>query len=254
MYQGNVTLSDNPQKKCSKCGGVFPATTEYFRKAKRGKYGLRSSCKVCDKEYMKQWQEENREQRIEYMKQWRLENPEYPKEWYRKNPNYSRQRYRDNPEQYSKYQNKYHKSNPKAKKQWYQKYKNSSGFREKHRVTLLRYRSRKNQLADTLTAEQWQVCLNYFDHKCAYCGRDIDLFSHLQADHFIPLSDDNCPGTTALNIVPACSSKDELLSCNQSKGANLPQDWLISRFGKSQAAKILARIEAYFDWIRTLDE
>jgi hypothetical protein len=34
-------------KKCSCCGKVYPATTEYFTKLKNGKYGLHSNCKEC---------------------------------------------------------------------------------------------------------------------------------------------------------------------------------------------------------------
>ena len=34
-------------KKCTCCGGEFPATTEYWYKNKKGKYGLRATCKQC---------------------------------------------------------------------------------------------------------------------------------------------------------------------------------------------------------------
>ena len=36
-------------KKCSKCGKEYPATTEYFGKDKRRKYGLHSHCKECQR-------------------------------------------------------------------------------------------------------------------------------------------------------------------------------------------------------------
>ena len=39
-------------KKCSKCGSIKPATNEFF--AKHGD-GLRSSCKVCGREYTKEY-------------------------------------------------------------------------------------------------------------------------------------------------------------------------------------------------------
>jgi hypothetical protein len=47
------------KKKCSKCGEDKPATTEYFSKHKRSKYGLRNECKECDKIYKKQYKENN---------------------------------------------------------------------------------------------------------------------------------------------------------------------------------------------------
>src|SRR5665647_1725469 len=37
-----------PLKTCTKCGREYPATLEYFRRGKAGRYGLRSLCKTCD--------------------------------------------------------------------------------------------------------------------------------------------------------------------------------------------------------------
>ncbi len=36
-----------PTRRCSKCGAEYPASTEYFRRQKGGKYGLTSRCKSC---------------------------------------------------------------------------------------------------------------------------------------------------------------------------------------------------------------
>ena len=47
-------------KICNKCGEEKPATTDYFRKAKANKDGLRGQCKDCIKEYEKQYRQENR--------------------------------------------------------------------------------------------------------------------------------------------------------------------------------------------------
>lgn len=40
-------------KFCPYCKQDLPATTKYFAKCKNGKYGLRSYCKKCQKEYYK---------------------------------------------------------------------------------------------------------------------------------------------------------------------------------------------------------
>ena len=48
-------------KRCTKCGETLPATTEYFYKAKNGKYGLRGECKKCLIECGKQYRENNKE-------------------------------------------------------------------------------------------------------------------------------------------------------------------------------------------------
>ena len=38
-------------KVCTKCSKELPATKEFFYAEKRGKYGVRSSCKKCDAKY-----------------------------------------------------------------------------------------------------------------------------------------------------------------------------------------------------------
>lgn len=65
-------------KKCTCCGVEFPASFEYFYKQKKGKFGLKSICKVCScakiKEYRKlDYVKENH--RIS-MAEWRKNNHE----------------------------------------------------------------------------------------------------------------------------------------------------------------------------------
>lgn len=43
-------------KICTKCGGEFPTTLEFFHKAKKGKHGLSCRCKTCRREYSKEYQ------------------------------------------------------------------------------------------------------------------------------------------------------------------------------------------------------
>ncbi len=78
-----------------------------------------------------------------------------------------------------------------------------------------RRRARLNDLADTLTTEQWRSTLIYFGNACAVCGSA----DRLAMDHWIPVSSVLCPGTTHYNVVPLCKS------CNSSKNDTLPQDW-----------------------------
>ena len=51
-----------------------------------------------------------------------------------------------------------------------------------------------------LTMEQWLETLEYFDHKCAYCGGEYEVI-----EHYLPIYK---AGTTVSNCVPAC------LHCN----------------------------------------
>jgi hypothetical protein len=58
------------------CGQEKPATTEYFNKHPRGKFGLNSKCKVCEKEYKKQYREKNRDRLLKENKEYRDANRE----------------------------------------------------------------------------------------------------------------------------------------------------------------------------------
>jgi len=61
-----------------------------------------------------------------------------------------------------------------------------------------------------------------FDCTCVYCGETYD-YNDLTIDHVHPRSKGG--ETISSNCVPAC------LSCNQSKGSEQWDEWMISRFG-----------------------
>jgi 5-methylcytosine-specific restriction endonuclease McrA len=99
-----------------------------------------------------------------------------------------------------------------------------------------RYQARRRELPDAFTHDEWIATIDYWRNCCAYCGQT----GKLTLDHYIPLSDPNCPGTVAHNIVPACGK------CNTSKRNHPIDTWLVKKFGKEQAQEIAARIQAYF--------
>lgn len=101
--------------------------------------------------------------------------------------------------------------------------------------------ARKRGLPATLTAEDWQHALGYFDNRCAICGNQ-DLF--LAMDHWIPFNDPNCPGTTSKNILPLCHGVN---GCNNNKAYMNPEKWLMAFLGKSKGQQKLVEIQAYFD-------
>ena len=70
-------------------------------------------------------------------------------------------------------------------------------------------RARDRGVAHTLTTLDWQRTLEFFDHRCAYCGTGAWTI-----DHFQSLSDGG--GSTHSNCVPSCSS------CNTEKAATSP--------------------------------
>lgn len=122
-------------------------------------------------------------------------------------------------------------------------------FRQKARIHSQRRRTRKHALPEDFTTEDWQRALDYFNGCCAVCGRQLDdLFgTHTaHADHWIPLSSPDCPGTVRTNIIPLCG---QVNGCNNSKSDKQPEAWLTERFGKRRATEIKQQIEHYFDWV-----
>lgn len=204
-------------KICSKCGEEKPATTEYFRKAKTNKDGLRGQCKDCVKEYNKQYREENKEEIKELNKQWRKENKEEIKE-------YNKQYYKENKEEIKEKKNEYNKQyyeeNKEKRNEYLKQYRQEN--KERVRQHCQTYRARKRLLPATLTTKQWQEIKKDFDSKCAYCGmteeNHLKIFNQqLHQEHFIPLSEGG--EYTDNNIIPACRN------CNSSKNNTNFFEW-----------------------------
>ncbi len=87
-----------------------------------------------------------------------------------------------------------------------------------------------------LTMEQWLETLEYFDHKCAYCGGEYEVI-----EHFMPIYK---AGTTVSNCVPAC------LHCNIMKDRknhdlSFYQNEKVIRFIADKGVKIGFHIHEY---------
>jgi hypothetical protein len=124
-------------------------------------------------------------------------------------------------------------------------------YRESHptlySLAAARRRARKRSLPDTFSNDDWLRCLDYFHNTCAVCGNQLrDLFGNIEphADHWIALSNPECPGTVPDNMICLCSS------CNLSKQARNSTQWIVGRFGKHKAVEVLKRINLYFEWIK----
>ena len=277
MTENNSTI---PVRRCSKCDEEKPVTE--FRVK-------HNQCKACQREYGKRYRAENREKRNKKNRQWRAENREKEvarsRQWHAANREYNREyrrRYRaENKEHLNERGRQWHAANREYALKYAKQYRTDNYEREiernrqynaincekrreyraqnRHiyRANLNRYRARKRALPDTWTVQHWQLALEYFNGCCAVCGRKIDLFTSLDADHWIPISSPDCPGTIPENMIPLCSNKQAIEGqepgCNQSKGAIMPDAWLAQRFGEAQAIEILARIGAFFEWIANTD-
>jgi ribosomal protein L37AE/L43A len=109
------------------------------------------------------------------------------------------------------------------------------------------YVVRKRSLPHTFTQQDWERALEYWGYRCAVCGRPRGLWHTLAADHWIPLTHQDCPGTVATNIIPLCHGEG---GCNNSKGKKMPDAWLEERLGAKQGFQKGVEIDAYFLWLK----
>ena len=212
-------------KKCSKCGQELPATNEYFFSTKKNKDGFFGQCKLCVAEYQKQYRTNNKEYIAKCKKQYRAEHKGPTDERNKQYRAANKERLREHDRQYRK---QYYVTNKERiterDKQW------KKNHPELRRIADQRREARKRQLPATLTREQWQVIMDCFNNKCAYCGKKKPL----EQDHFIPLSKGG--GYTHNNIIPACGS------CNASKRDRDFKEWYPSQefYSKRREKKILS--------------
>ena len=207
-------------KKCTKCKIEKPATPAYFHRSKNRKDGLVNDCKECVKKRTQKHYKKNREEKREYNKKYYHDNREYHAEYYHDNREekleYGRSHYKENREYYSEFMKKYHLENPEA-----------------IRFNNQRRKARMAELPHTLTVEEWDETLEYFNNECAYCG---DSESGLAQEHVIPVSKGG--PYTQENIIPACKS------CNSSKHVTELEEWYVryKHYDKERLNKILGYV------------
>lgn len=260
--------SEAPLKKCSQCGALKPATTDYFCRNKNVKSGLTAACKQCKVKKQQQYYAEHKQEKADYDKVYQDRN--------RDKIALRQQQYRrDNFEALREQKQKYIEANREKVRE--RRRKHGIRNRDKRRAYLViynaanrekladkkrvynqqkpeirkgiwhRYRARKLALPDTFEARHWTLCLEYWHYTCAVCGSQLrDLFGNVEphADHWIALTSTNCPGTTPDNMICLCNS------CNCSKQSKYPDEWLALWYSKVKVQEILHRITTYFEWIK----
>lgn len=211
-------------------GPNMTATSDNFSASKRNKDGLQNICRECSRAASRSRNHSlDNARRSGAINQWREENPSKVKSqaasYYQSHADEAKQRsrtrYEDNPQVVKDRAKSWRQNNPGATK-----------------IQFANRRARKRNLPNTLTRQEWINCLSYWRNKCAYCEGEAQ-----HADHFIPLSQKECPGTVVENMLPSCAK------CNLTKHDNDPYRWVYSRFGASGNG-IMFNIEAYFCFVR----
>lgn len=196
--------------------------------------------------YRREWRERNAEKTRAYMRAYKKANAERIRELNRESRHRHPQSKRDSVR-------RYRERNPEKvaerQRNWQQQ--------NKPRMNVLKQmrRARVRGLLHDFTVEDWQYALEYFDGKCAICGRDVDFWTAIAQDHWIPVTKGG--PTIPANIVPLCHSKTGSpgygLGCNNSKNNKDPHEWLARKFGEKRARHILKRIEAFFATVRQIE-
>lgn len=226
---------------CRACGK--PTRYEHLKKLKSGRDGVSAICYECHRAESRRRYAENLEHcrainRRSAARRDALKKREYKRQWFRidraRNPDKYRQKrrreYLSDPEKHKRRSRIWHKQNPEI-------VRNINKRRATRRLLLLA----------TFTNADWDICLKYWHHQCAYCGRPRGLWHTLAQDHFIAQSKNG--GYAPENIIPACHGES---GCNNSKNDRDPTEWLTARFGARKAKTILKRIQDYFAWVKNL--
>lgn len=194
-------------KRCYRCKQEKPLSS--FGRDRRAKDGLNGCCRDCKKVFNEQYRRahgvlprvygEKPYNHTEYMREYRMSHPE------------SKERDR-------KYAQDYRVHHP--------------GYNRKN---IARYRAKQAGCSGVLTEGEICVCLDYFDHKCAYSGRDLPHDYHL--DHVVPLAKGG--ENTIHNIVPCCPE------INLNKRDHDFEEWYRSHatFDSTRLSKIRSWIE-----------
>jgi len=236
------------ERVCSRCGVPKPLTKDFFRR--RGGKGkdkdkLRGVCKECmckverennktehSKAYRKNYYEEHHEEILGKKKVYYKDNKEeikYVRFVLNREVNLAKKKtYHSNHKEEEKAYNKEYRARPEVierekqrrinerekNKEYQRQYIQTERGRKLAREKVAKRRALRMKTIATLTTEQWEESLEFFNHECAYCGNKPEEFDK---DHVVPLSKGG--SYTKQNIIPACEW------CNGSKHVKEMEYW-----------------------------
>lgn len=188
-------------KRCTKCRMWWPATLEFFKNAKRYRYGISAACKICLSQDERLWREKNKGYISSQQRAWREANKERiaaaRKAYYQKNAVEIRQKVR-----------MWEKANPqRVRKQ---------GHKRRALERGAEHEPYTRADINTLWHDQ--------DGLCAYCRSP--MFGVYHIDHVMPISRGGADKLE--NLALACPS------CNSQKYNKTGEEYM-----KQNARKIL---------------
>lgn len=230
------------EKRCSKCSALKPAAE--FYKSKKMACGLRSDCKACYNIARRANYPKHRDKLLALSGAWRERNREAVRSYDRERYPLRRGALSDRKQEIRASltaaqradlraaHRAWKAANPeKVKASWRRTYEK---HREKHAARTMRWarnnpearaaiRDRRRAAAvgaeGDHTKEDVRLLLRVQGRSCFYCDAALTKF---HADHFIPLARGGSNGPD--NLVLSCPT------CNYSKGAKLPWEWMPARF------------------------
>jgi hypothetical protein len=233
-------------KCCTGCFTWKQASAEYFHRDSTKGDGLYPRCRVCRRGKKNprsktpltpdQIEAKKKERLARKRKERDLRNQRNPEKYQaelERKREAQKQRRLNNPRRYIE-----------ASKLYRQRFPEKT--RLNSRIQRARRRSKMHELPTCFTKHDWEVCLEHFNYCCAYCGVQRDFWHTLEIDHYIPVTNSNCPGHVPTNIVPSCKS------CNTSKQNKNPEQWILERLGARKGRLCIDRIKSYFDWVGRL--
>ena len=172
-------MSETKMHKCTRCGGIFPRTHEYFHYSRQDQGTFQSMCKSCRNKYLKERadpEKERERQRKKSLRQY-YENPEKHRERHR---NWKVKNYEHCVEYSKRYQKEKLKSDPVAR--WKHQ---TRGF-----IGQVFYRGggrgkRVKELTGLSGPELRDYLLQTFYQTYGY---HWDMIEPVDIDHIIPLS------------------------------------------------------------------
>lgn len=213
-----MATSDCTTKTCTKCGNEYPATLEYFGPRRDRPSGLQSRCRNCERDRQREDKRKKRaadpeyarRQRARYIDTYRAAS----RRWYHENKERAREQARNFRSRNPDYANNWWHANSDRTSQYWRNYVDRDP--ERARLKYRKARVKRLRVVGQHTAADVRAAYSAQNGKCWWCGEPVGDTYHV--DHRIPLARGGT--NNADNICIACPS------CNLSKGAKLPHEWI----------------------------